>query len=530
MTEALLGELRVRFRETTASRLQEMRELLDALERDLADSVALQKLARHFHALAGLGATYGYPRVSELGDEGEGAILPMTRSGATPPAALLARWRELAAGVAAAVAEEMPAMLIPATVRSARSLFDVLIVEDDAELAPLIAHALDDEGLATRVCATREQALAAMALKTPDALIVDILLPDGSGYDVLDALRTQKGCESTGAIVISAPQAFSDKVRALHYGADAFASKPLDLHALVRRVLAFRARKEQPPPRILAVEDDPTQILLLKRVLGDAGYEVAVCSDPGGFEECLLDFCPDLLLMDVHLSDGEMSGYDLVRYVRQSDRFAGLPVIFVTSDSERQAVMESAVSGGDVLVTKPVDWRLLLAQVASRLQRASQQRELVDRDALTGLLTRGAFEMRARQRAAAHAAGSLALLDIDRFKDVNDSFGHLAGDRVLATLGTLLRRRLRPSDAAGRYGGEEFALLLDGVSAGDAATIIDRLLAEFAALEHGTTGKVTFSAGVSSFEDSYDAAFRRADAALYEAKRSGRAKVVSPES
>lgn len=529
MTEALLVELRVRFRESTACRLQEMRELLDALERNRADWEAVQKLARHFHALAGLGATYGYPRVSELGDEGEGSILPITRLGAVPPEPTVARWRELVAAAGAEVAEERPLAMLPASVKASRSTFDVLIVEDDAELAPLLAHALEEEGLVTRVCATRHEALAAMEEKRPDALIVDILLPDGSGYDVLDAMRARKGCESSGAIVISAPQNFGDKVRALRYGADAFASKPLDLHALVRRVLAFRARKEQPPQRILAVEDDPTQILLLKRVLGDAGYEVAVCSDPASFEDLLFEFCPDLLLMDVHLAGEEMSGYDLVRYVRQSERFAGIPVIFVTSDAERQTVLESTASGGDGLVTKPVDWRVLLAQVGSRVQRALQMRELADRDALTGLLTRGAFEMRARQHAAAHAPGALALLDIDRFKEVNDHFGHLAGDRVLATLGTLLRRRLRPSDIAGRYGGEEFALVLDGVSVSAAVTIIDRLLEEFAAVEHGTTGKVTFSAGVASFDDSYDAAFRRADAALYEAKRSGRAKVVSPE-
>jgi CheY-like chemotaxis protein len=262
MTEALLGELRVRFRETTASRLQEMRELLDALERDLADSVALQKLARHFHALAGLGATYGYPRVSVLGDEGEGAILPMTRSGATPPAALLVRWRELAAAVADAVAEEMPPAVVPSDVKAAQKSFDVLI-----------------------------------------------------------------------------------------------------------------AGKEQPAPRILAVEDDATQILLLRRVLAGAGYEVAVCSDSASFEQCLLDFRPDLLLMDVHLADPEMSGYDLLRSVRRSECFAGLPVIFVTSDSERQAITESAASGGAMVVTKPVDWRLLLAQVASSLHRASRERE-----------------------------------------------------------------------------------------------------------------------------------------------------------
>lgn len=248
MTAALLAELRDRFRESTAGRLQEMCELLDTLARDRADAATLEKLARHFHALAGLGATYGYPRVSELGDEGEAAILPMTRSGTVPPTELVARWRELVDGVASLVAVER----VPAAI--------------------------------------------------PVSGSCDVLIPG----------------------------------------------------------------REQAAPRILAVEDDPTQILLFQRVLGDAGYEVAVCSDPAAFEECLHAFGPDLLLMDVHLTGQGRSGHDLVRSARESERFAALPVIFVTSDSVGR-MMEEGAGGGDLLVTKPVNWRLLLAQVASRL-------------------------------------------------------------------------------------------------------------------------------------------------------------------
>ncbi|HEX8409453.1 MAG TPA: diguanylate cyclase, partial [Thermoanaerobaculia bacterium] len=309
-----------------------------------------------------------------------------------------------------------------------------------------------------------------------------------------------------------------EKVRAIRSGADAFLPKPLDVAAVVRRVTALRERKEQPARRILAVEDDPTTGALLRGILGAAGYEVEICREVSEFEQALFAFEPDLVLMDVQLSD-EVSGHDLVRYIRQNERFSTLPVIIVTSDSERRALLEGTSAGADMLITKPVDWDLLLSQIAARLARASVVRELTDRDPLTGILTRGAFDARVRQRVMTGRPAVLALLDLDHFKTVNDTQGHAAGDRVLAVFGALLRRRLRQSDVVARYGGEEFALLVEDAGVEEALELCERLLADFTAAEG-----LTFSAGLSAMDDSFEEAFRRADAALYEAKREGRAR------
>jgi len=526
MTDGMLEDLKLRFRETTAERLSEIRALLGILENDRTDAVALQKLFRHFHALAGLGTTYGYPRVTELGDEGESSILPVERSGSIPTAAMLARWRALALEVERAIGGEKahPKSSSESAIGCA---FDVLIVEFDPELVSTVSQALEAEGLSTRVCSTREAGIAALDGCVPNALIVDVVLPDGSGYDVLEAMRTRPGGEAAGAIVMGTPQNFVDKLRAIRNGGDAFISKPLDLRALVRRVLAFRSLKERPPRRIMAVEDDATQRFLIQKILGGAGYEVTFCSDPALFEQTLLECMPDLLLMDVYLADHETRGYDLVRYVRQNELFSMMPVIFVTSATERQAQLQSTSSGGDLLVAKPVDWQMLLAQIDALLQRANAQRDRAERDGLTGLLTRAAFEARVRQRLGRSEPAAFVLIDVDHFKSVNDTHGHLMGDRVLGALGAMLRRSVRPTDVAGRYGGEEFALLLDGVTPEQAVPILERMLTEFSAIEHGPVGKVTFSGGAAALDGSFDASFRRADAALYEAKRSGRARVIA---
>lgn len=513
MSDALLDDLRARFRETTRVRLDEMAQLVAQLERDPANAAALQKLARHFHGLAGMGATYGFPRVSTLGDEAESVLLPIVKRGSGANAELVARWRALVAEIDGEIRRE------PVATKITSRGFDVLLIEPDAEAAGVVAKALEEEGMRVRICAL-DDATTELDARMPDALIVD-----ADSYSILETLRGRPGGERVGAIVTGGGEDFVEKVRAIRSGADAFMAKPFDIPALLRRVGALRERKEHPARRILAVEDDAVTAALLRGILGSAGYEVEVCRDPSVFEKSLIAFQPDLLLMDVQLSE-DVSGHDLVRYVRQSERFSTVPVIIVTSDSERRAILEGTSAGADMLVTKPVDWDLLLSQIAARLERATVVRELTDRDPLTGVLTRGAFETRARQSVGARSA-VLVLIDLDHFKAINDTHGHLAGDRVLAALGTLLRRRVRSSDAVARYGGEEFAMVLDDTSVAEAVRLCEGLLADFSAIEHGQVRNVTFSAGVAAMGASFDESFRAADAALYDAKRAGRARIVS---
>ena len=472
MTGMLVEDLRTRFRETSRIRLAEMASLLGALERDATDAQSLHKLATHFHGLAGMGGTYGFPRVSELGDEAEGQLLPLVRKGVAPQRSSIARWREIVADIETELrATGTP----PPAPRSSALPFNVHLVEFD----PSIAEALEREEI---TC-------------------------------VADA--------PADATVVIGEDEFEEKVRAIRSGADVYVTRPVDVHALVRRVVALRERKEHPARRILVVEDDATTCALFSGFLGAAGYEVAICREAAEFEKTLLAFEPGLVLMDVQLAS-DVSGHDLVRFVRQSEHFATLPVIVVTSDSERRAILDSAHAGADLLIAKPVDLDVLLSQIAACLERAAAVRELTDRDPLTGVLTRGAFESRARQRAEKRNSAVLVLLDLDHFKDINDTRGHAAGDHVLASTGALLRRSLRQTDIVARYGGEEFALLLEDVTVPTTVALCERLLADLSAAV-----EVTFSAGVAPLDGSFEEAFRHADAALYEAKRRGRARVVA---
>jgi diguanylate cyclase (GGDEF)-like protein len=233
-----------------------------------------------------------------------------------------------------------------------------------------------------------------------------------------------------------------------------------------------------------------------------------------------------------------VTGYDLVRYLRQDERYATLPVLFLTTEGQLQSRYHTARVGGDDHLVKPVVAPLLLSTVAARIERSRFVRQLLSRDGLTRLLTHTAFieaaqTLHTRQQADASTPVSWVMIDVDHFKSVNDRFGHPVGDRVLASLAALLRRRLRQSDHVGRYGGEEFATLIEELPEAEVVRLVERLLAEFGAMEHhaadGQPFHTTFSAGVALLKPgmTLDAWKKAADDALYAAKSAGRNRVMA---
>lgn len=292
--------------------------------------------------------------------------------------------------------------------------------------------------------------------------------------------------------------------------------------------------------RILSIEDDPDQALYLRSVLEGDGYEVRTCADPKQFEADLVDFRPDLILMDILLPT--VSGYELARFARSLDEHQTTPILFLTADGEQQTRIESMRSGGDDHIEKPVSPSLLLATVQTRIERARQLRHVLDRDSLTGLLNRAAFrrELQAWVRQS-EGEGAIVMIDVDRFKQLNDTHGHAFGDAVLARLGAFLRSNVRVSDSVCRYGGEEFTLLIGDATEDEALRLVDRLREEFASAPQLTPdGKpvcVSFSGGVAAMPPEIAgiaAALESADAALYRAKAAGRnvifaSKELAPE-
>jgi len=285
--------------------------------------------------------------------------------------------------------------------------------------------------------------------------------------------------------------------------------------------------------RILCVEDDPDQAEYIAAILRGDGYHVECVAHAAGFERTLAEFTPDLILMDMGLPD--ITGVDLSRAMRENSAYTTVPIVFLTGEQRANARIEAISVGADDYLTKPVAPDLLRAVIAARLKHSQSLQALIDYDPLTGALNRAGFFRRVET--SMHDARrkrkplALVMLDLDYFKSINDSYGHPTGDHVLQALVAHLKRHLRAGDDVGRYGGEEFVLLLHDITAHDAQKLVARLIHDFAAIPHhapnGTTFNVTFSGGVAMWEpDSNLQKWKqRADDALYAAKHAGRARV-----
>jgi diguanylate cyclase (GGDEF)-like protein len=197
--------------------------------------------------------------------------------------------------------------------------------------------------------------------------------------------------------------------------------------------------------------------------------------------------------------------------------------------------LEAMRLGGDDYMIKPITPNHLISAVTSRVQRSRTLRSFMVRDSLTGLFnhttTKTNLEIELARAVRNQSPLAFAILDIDRFKLVNDTYGHPTGDRVLKSVARLLRERLRQSDIIGRYGGEEFAVVLVGTDGPTAVTVLDQIRAGLAQIRQQADGEVftvTFSCGIACFADFPDAPklTEAADKALYAAKRGGRNQVV----
>jgi diguanylate cyclase (GGDEF)-like protein len=193
-------------------------------------------------------------------------------------------------------------------------------------------------------------------------------------------------------------------------------------------------------------------------------------------------------------------------------------------------------TGGDAFLTKPIEPQRLVSSVIARAERMKIIRSHMVRDSMTGLFNHTATKEHL-DTAIANAQRKqeeicFAMIDVDKFKAVNDTYGHPMGDRVLIALARLIRQRVRKTDTVGRFGGEEFAVILPGCTVGEAAILLNEVRESFASLSFQTKEEVfscTFSCGVAALSQYGDATALNAgaDEALYAAKDGGRNQVVA---
>jgi diguanylate cyclase (GGDEF)-like protein len=424
---------------------------------------------------------------------------------------------------------------LPASAASERQEESVVVclVEDDLELADNLKRAFEHFGYRVDHYERLHDAAEAVLRRPPDVLILDVTFhADGMNTIEQVALSPVYHDLHCPQIFLSDQDDFEIRVQAARVGAEGFFLKPLDIPKLIDRVDQTMKHLQAIPYRLLIVDDDEDLASHYALVLRGAGMEAKALSAPKRILEIMEEFQPELVLMDVAMPG--YSGMDLARVIRMHEQWTSLPIVYLSAETDRGRQLSALSSGGDDFLTKPIADHHLVAAVSVRAARMRLLNDLMVKDSLTSLLKHSRIkELIAVEFARAKRDQTplcVAMLDIDRFKNVNDTYGHTVGDQVIKALAHLLKQRLRKTDGIGRYGGEEFAAVLPRCEYNSALELLNDIRERFKDIRF-TAGdqvfSVTLSAGVAMAAGYPDASdlLAAADEALYEAKRGGRDRV-----
>lgn len=536
------------FEKLRAGYVSKMGPVLDELQRQVltarggADEGARESGLRAAHALAnkvhGSAGSYGLMRLSAatgymavaLQDLIEGRLdatadiwsqldeaLELARKGTVQPRTLM---------------PEDSAVEFGTTTRNQLAVARVLVVgRDEATVATLkrsklveIVHAPDES--AALEAARRGRLDCAFIIMNPH--------DHESGLQVARHLRALADEQQLPLAFVTDRPTLSDRIEAAHAGASLLLTQPITEEAFASAVRQLSAHRSDEIPSVMVVDDDIDFADLMREMLEEERIQVSHVTNPAEVLEALEAVRPDLLLLDVHMPG--LSGFDVCRMLRATPQWQDLPVLLVTSEATSALRIAAFEAGADDYITTPIVKPELLARIRVRIDRSRLAKDRADRDALTGLLLRRAFtealDSRLAEAKRQRRLVSFVLIDLDHFKHVNDTYGHLAGDRVLSAFGRLLSTRFRAEDLRARWGGEEFALALVGEDASTVRRILARSSAEFTQQvfrgDHGERFSVTFSAGIAMFPDdgqTIERLCKMADERLYEAKEAGRNRI-----
>ncbi|MGI9141455.1 MAG: response regulator [Gemmatimonadaceae bacterium] len=528
-TASALDVIWERFRDPTLKRVDLLDDAVIALLENRLGEDQRVAAEREAHKLAGSAGTFGFPRSSRIAREIENKLAER-RLGQADAVALADRVLALRKDLEGVPQRQEIEQDADPTAEASL----VLIVDDDPGFSERLVMEAEGRGLRTLHHETVGGARVALQSANPAAAIVR--LRPGDSTETLEFISSLEARNPPVAtMVLAESDAFRDRVEVARRGARRFVEAPLPPSDVVDAMVSVIAQSAGQRATVLAVDDDPHILAALRAILEPRGFSLTVLDDPLRFWDVLEAVNPDLLILDMDMP--HVSGLELCRVVRSDRRWSGIPVLFLTARTDLASIQRAFASGADDHVGKPIVTSELMMRLNNRLDRARLSRELAETDALTGIANRRkSTELLERFLKLATRKGdpfSVAVLDLDHFKAVNDRFGHAAGDDVLRATAQLLSRSLRSEDVVGRWGGEEFTVGLYGTNKSEGAKRLTAILAGLSA--HGFTApdgskfQVTCSGGVAQYAvdgADLDSLHRAADAALYSAKAAGRNRVL----
>nr|WP_297398106.1 diguanylate cyclase [uncultured Marinobacter sp.] len=414
----------------------------------------------------------------------------------------------------------------------------VYIALANEEIAGRLIRQLEFFGFRASAFNSAEELTEACALHKPETILMDVNFGDGASTGIATIEHLQERHDTPIPIIFMSDEdgTIETRLRASRCGGEEFFYPAVDPGQLIEKIETYTHGNTVEPYKVLVLDDSRAQAKYMETVLKKAGMTAHIITDPMQIIHALETFSPEIIILDMYMPG--CTGMEIARVIRQQDRFHSVPIIYLSAEEDVSKQLHAMSLGGDDFLTKPIDPKHLIATIHNRGRRARSLLALMIRDSLTGLYNHthtlhllDQEIVRARQKGQSLC---FAMIDIDYFKKVNDTFGHPIGDRVLRSLSMFLKQRLRKTDHIGRYGGEEFAIILPDTRPSDARNVLNEIRERFSELQQPAGDRefnVTFSCGVAVWNDeSSPALCERADRALYAAKEQGRNCVSLAES
>ncbi|TBL74508.1 diguanylate cyclase [Paenibacillus thalictri] len=293
------------------------------------------------------------------------------------------------------------------------------------------------------------------------------------------------------------------------------------------------ANSDEDRPLVILLDDDATLLMYMKEGLEQAGWSVIATPQPLKAIDYYHDMMPDCFILDLNIP--ATSGFEVMRTIGEKMKAQYVPTMVISVDCERATRFQAYRMGADDFMCKPLDMEEVIIRLERQLARKKRLERVLFVDELTGAYNRKYMQepyekLQSDMRRSGNRF-SVAVLDLDRFKQVNDKYGHLVGDEVLSRFASFIKAGSRATDIFIRYGGEEFVLLMPRTGQKEAALLIERLIGEFTTLIFDSPQgpfSLSFSAGVVEASDAeHDLPYwlEKADIALYAAKKAGRRRV-----
>lgn len=534
--KARLDALRTDYAARLPAEINRLRELAEQALTPATQSSSLSELGQKLHKLAGSAGSFGFPELGKKAKKLELQVLEWLAMERVDPGML----RVFSVAISALGSESQTNK----KTGFARPSFHsgevvntlIYVLEDDPDVADEVCMTLRHFGHHVEHFATIAIAEREILRRPPDFIICDIMFASEAreAPEAIAQLQTQLPAP-VPVIFVSTRTDFNAYHAAVRAGAVGYFVKPLDIIRLVDSFENYLDRHRSTPYRVLIIDDDQTLAEHYKLVLDAADIRAEVISNPQDIFTSLNDFHPELILLDINMPG--CSGIELAQIIRLNQDWLRVPLTYLSSEQDEEKRALAMVRAGDDFLSKPLSDLELITAVSARAARSRQLSDALDRDSLTGLLKHSRIkeqvdiELSRAQRTGENL--SVVMLDLDHFKQINDNYGHPAGDKVIRAIAHLLRQRLRKMDAVGRYGGEEFVAVLPRCSREEAHQLMEDIRQRFSEISFPVNQKtfnVTLSAGIASLDASItraDQLLQNADAALYRAKSEGRNRVNS---